>query len=79
MCTEVASEAQVPPECFGKSVDCIRAVLKAWQVQFGEEIEAKGEQKSRAIYTADVQLSSDLEQAQLLGFNFGGEGAIDFD
>ena len=35
---------------FTKSVDAIRAVLHAFEYQFGEEIATVGEEKSRAIY-----------------------------
>ena len=39
---------------FEKSVDSVRKVLKAFQVQFAEEIKKEGEQKRRAIYSVDI-------------------------
>ena len=37
-----------------KALQSIRAVLKAFQVQFGEEIKQAGEAKKRAIYSVDI-------------------------
>ena len=39
---------------FSKIVDSIRKILKAFVIQFGDEIKDKGEEHSRAIYTVDV-------------------------
>ena len=41
-------------DLLSKSVDTIRAVLKAFQVQFGDEIKQAGEEKKRAIYAVDI-------------------------
>ena len=53
-----------------KSVDAIRGVLRAFQVQFGEEIKQAGEEKRRAIYAVDVQFDAAGERASILGFSF---------
>ena len=39
---------------YERSLEAIKAVLKAFQVQFGEEIAKKGQDKCRAIYTCDI-------------------------
>ena len=76
MCSLVENVFDKLPESqtlFGKSVDAIRALLKAFQVQFGEEIKSKDETKSRAVYTATVQASANLKEVQVLGFEFGAD------
>jgi len=59
MCTVQSPEdffASLPDSeaLMSKSIDEIRAVLRAFQVQFGEEIKQSGEDKRRAIYSVDI-------------------------
>ena len=63
---------------YGKAVDGIRAVLRAFQVNVGEDIRAKGEDKCRAIYTVDVQVSEDRSECSILGFSFGAQSDVDY-
>lgn len=49
-------------DVYCRAVDQIRAVLRALQVQFGEEISQAGELKSRAIYACNIQASSDCKE-----------------
>lgn len=46
---------------YSRAVDQIRDILRAFQVQFGEEITEKGELLSRAVYSVDVQTNCDGE------------------
>lgn len=64
--------------CYNNSVEAIKAVLKAFQVQFGEEITAKGQDNCRAIYSCDVQMNQDHDEAQVMGFGFMPPTNIDF-
>ena len=61
-----------------KAVDQIRSVLRAYQVQFGEEIKTSGEAKKRAIYAVDVQFDESKEQCQILGFSFAPAENLDY-
>ena len=61
-----------------KSVDAIRAVLKAFQVQFGDEIKQAGEEKKRAIYSVDIQFDDSKEKAKVLGFSFAPADNLDY-
>mmetsp|Transcript_19678 Transcript_19678/g.26618 ORF Transcript_19678/g.26618 Transcript_19678/m.26618 type:complete len:191 (-) Transcript_19678:154-726(-) len=45
-----------------KALQAIRAVLRAFQVQFGDEIKQAGEEKKRAIYSVDVQFDAKKER-----------------
>ena len=55
---------------YSRGVDLIRTVLKAFQVQFGEEIEKAGELKSRAIYSVEVECNESSDNFRLLRFGF---------
>ncbi len=61
-----------------KSVDAIRAVLKAFQVNFGDEIKTAGEEKKRAIYSVDIQFDAAKERASILGFSFAPADNLDY-
>ena len=61
-----------------KSVDSIRAILRAFQVQFGEEIKQAGEAKKRAIYSVDVQFDAAKEHAIVQGFSFAPAENLDY-
>ena len=61
-----------------KSVDAIRAILKAFQIQFGEDVKQVGEQKRRAIYSVDVQFDDKKENINVLGFSFEPAENIDY-
>lgn len=61
-----------------KAADAVRAVLKAFQVQFGEEIKQAGEAKKRAIYAVDVQFDETKERAHVLGLSFAPADNLDY-
>lgn len=61
-----------------RAVDQIRSVMRAMQVQFGEEIASAGEIKSRAIYSFDIQCSEDLKQQELQAFEFMPASEVDY-
>ena len=63
---------------FDKAVDQIRTVLRAYQVQFGEEIKKASDVKSRAIYSCDIQVSSDMLEQQILSFGFLPSDNVDY-
>lgn len=54
--TMTGFEESVPShsDVHSRAVDQIRAVLRAFQVHFGEEIKTSGELKSRAIYSCNI-------------------------
>jgi hypothetical protein len=47
-------------------------------VQFGEEIAEKGETKSRAVYTVDIECSQDMTELQVVSFNFAPAAELDY-
>jgi len=61
-----------------KAADAIRAVLKAYQVNFGEEIKQAGEDKKRAIYSVDIQFDATKERTSVLGFSFAPTANLDY-
>ena len=77
--TDTFDQVQGHEELFNKSKDAIGHVLRAFQVQFNDEIQSVGEQKRRAIYSVDVQFDHDGSNAYVLGFSFAPAENIDYD
>ena len=65
-------------ELLEKAVDSIRHALRAYQVQFSEEIKKAGEQKRRAIYSVDIQFDEAKQNAYILGFSFAPAENLDY-
>ena len=66
-------------ELTSQAVDSIRSVLRAFQVQFGEEIKQEGEDKRRAIYAVDVQFDQSKKTAKVQGFSFAPADNLNYD
>ena len=77
--TDTFDQVQGHDELFNKSRVAIGHIVKAFQVQFNDEITSIGEQKRRAIYSVDVQFNHDGSGAQVLGFSFAPTENLDYD